>query len=1278
MIATNTVESVKSAASVVEVIGDFISLKRHGANFLGICPFHDEKTPSFTVSTSKNTFKCFGCGKSGDSVAFIMDHEHFTFIEAIQYLAAKYKIILEGSEEPAVKSEKDRLYAALKFAQEYFRTAMQNPKDSAAAYAEQRAINEVFQPGSAVEGGNAFIKAAAASGYSTDILLKAGLIAQNESGQYYDYFRNRVMLPFHDLSGRIIGFTARALRNDKRVPKYVNSPETALFKKGSTLFGLFQAKMAIVKEDECILVEGNIDVSSFRNRNIHNTVCSSGTALTSEQVRLIRRFTNNLTFIYDADAPGKKAALKGIDIAVKEGMQVWLVKLPDNEDPDSFAKLRLDEDLKAFIEANRVDFIKYRLLVTDPVDLADSQKKSDLVNSLLETCAHVSDTILRSAYVRDISIKLEVDEDVLKASLKSKPPKLDPENDKAFFALEEAKTDILNLDCVYIIQDNCDVVKAHVLGKANTIGLGSIPITVTQLDELVLLTKNINIEMPFKCNFVAAVDHPLIKLATLFIDNGFNVNVKVVGTPFDGEWCSYLDYFADAYHYYLFSENNNGDNNLNRQGIERTAELLSKYDTTTITLKISSIASKFSLSQANFSKILKPYLDKKKNRKQLRSEDIVIDEAKYVFDIENLPPYVDKKFFYKYGFFAAENNSQKKIFYVFRTSENTLVKVGNFYMEPLFQVWTLDMNRNKRVVRLNHAELGNSEFVEMPSSGMMDFATFKKFLWNQGGYVFSKGKNYHHEIILESIALQFPKAFEFENYGWQPEGFFAFANGIYANEAFSKVDDMGLVNHKGLTFYSPAFSIIFKDQRTDTDKYKNDRYLVYKENQETTFSEWCNLMQQVYKYNNNGMWSILFMILAANRSIIFPMERFFTAPFFIGPTESGKSRIAESIRSPFMYGAPLFNLNSGTDAAFFTVLERYRDCPVPFEEYNDYQISDVKFQGLKAAVYDSEGKTKRKDASTKELDQSEVNCAPILLGQESPERDDGSLSNRCVLLPVPKKDDWSDEEIAQYNDLKDRERKGLTNILTEVLKRRPLVQKHFGAIQRKVHKKLKEDLTASGSFYQTRILNTVSLFVSMIQFWEEHAPELSLTFSFAEFYEIAKIKIISQSESINQTNRVSVFFDTLVILINKDHGIIEGREFKIEEAHSLSVQNSRNSSKVLEFQSPTRILYLRMNILHPLYREIHKSESLKSTALFMYLKDHPGYLGQVKSTRFIWQEVIEVPNAGGYPEKQISYPNQNTSALAFDYDKLGIDLIKNKSSNTLFSSSQELNPINYQ
>ena len=1275
MISQASVELVKDAIKIEEVIGEFISLKRRGINYLANCPFHDERTSSFSVSSSHNSYTCFGCGAKGDAIDFVMKHEHFEFIEAIEFLAAKYKIVLEGSSEPGVKNEKEQLLAVTQFAQEYFRGNMLMPKDPAAAYSATRAINEIYQPGSAIESGKTLLKAASLAGFPPDLLYKGGLVAQDQDGRYYDYFRTRLMLPFHDLSGRIIGFTSRALREDKRIPKYLNSPETPLFKKGNVLFGIYQAKAEIVREDECIVVEGNIDVSSFHNKNILNTVCSSGTALTSEQIKLIRRFTNCITFIYDPDTAGKKAAIKAIDIAIKEGMLVYLVKLPDGEDPDDFAKLRDERTIREFIESNRMDFISYRKLVADPEDLTDTQLKSELLKSLMTTCNLVEDPITKAAYIRDISVIFETPEKDLLQALKLKPElKKDELVIKPFFALEFSKDAIVTLDAVVFHEDNQQVVESHVDEKGNTIGIGITTPTLAQFAELASLTKNAFISTPFSYNFVTFEDNHLIRFANELIDNSFNVMVKSFDLPDKDLWISFLDYYIDSYVTILNTDNNSADNTINKVAVERAAQLLAKYDPTTITLKTPAIAGKFGLSAGNFNKIIKPYLDKKKNRKQLRSEDIVIDDTKYVFDIENLPEYVDKKFFYKFGFFPAQNKEGKRIFYVFRTSENVLAKVGNFFMEPLFQVWNLDITRNKRVVRLNHADLGNSEYVEMPSAGMMDFATFKKFLWNQGGYVFSKGKPFHHEVILESIALQFPKAFEFDNFGWQKEGFFAFANGIYADEAFKPVNELGLVNHKSATYYSPAFSVIFTDQRDDSDKYKNDRFLIFKPNEETSFQQWSKLMTDVYKYNDNGMWSVLFMLLATNRSIIFPLERYFTAPFFIGPTESGKSKIAESIRAPFMYGAPLFNLNSGTDAAFFTVLERYRDCPVPFEEYNDNQISDVKFQGLKAAVYDSEGKTKRKDASSKELDQSQVNCAPILLGQESPEQDDGSLSNRCILLHVPKKDDWSDEEIVQYNDLKDRERKGLTNILTGILKKRPLVQKHFGAIQRQVHKKLKEDLNSSGSFYQTRILNTVSLFVSMITFWKEHAPEMPLSFSFDEFYEVAKTKIISQSDSIHKSNRLSVFFDTLMLLQNKVHGIIEGKEFKYEDLKEVLIQTNRNTSEIVRFPKPVTVIFLRMNLLHTMYRDVHKAEALKYNSMMNYLKGHPAYIGNVNSTRFTWQEVVEIANPSGYVEKRLQDQVQKTSALAMNYDMLGIDLRKTDESSEELPTPAPIEP----
>jgi len=359
------------------------------------------------------------------------------------------------------------------------------------------------------------------------------------------------------------------------------------------------------------------------------------------------------------------------------------------------------------------------------------------------------------------------------------------------------------------------------------------------------------------------------------------------------------------------------------------------------------------------------------------------------------------------------------------------------------------------------------------------------------------------------------------------------------------------------------------------------------------------------------MWALLFAILSANRSIIFPIERFFTSLFFIGPTESGKSKIAESIRAPFMHGAPMFNLNSGTDAAFFTSLERFRDIPVIFEEYNDYQISDVKFQGLKAAVYDNEGKQKRKDATSKDIDVSKINGCPLLLGQEGPERDDGALGNRVVQKHVPKKDNWTDEEVTAFNDLKDRESDGLSNIAMEIIKRRGVVQKYFAAYMRDAQKQVKIDIQNEGGSYQTRIINTVSLFIAIAKLWEDHVKDLPLPFTYHEFYEDAKRQITRQSEDLSSSNRLSTFFNTISMLYAQGQ-IISGREFDISIESSVTIIKSKTEKEVISMDGGSApVLYLIVNDVIQIYQKMHSAESLKINALRMYLKDHPSYIGQV-------------------------------------------------------------------
>jgi hypothetical protein len=586
-------------------------------------------------------------------------------------------------------------------------------------------------------------------------------------------------------------------------------------------------------------------------------------------------------------------------------------------------------------------------------------------------------------------------------------------------------------------------------------------------------------------------------------------------------------------------------------------------------------------------------------------------------------------------------------------------------MEPLFHVYDPDPNRNKRIVQINNAESGATFFSEFISANLVEFGAFKKFLFNEGGNIFSKGKSFHHEIILASIANEFPKCFELNTFGQQPEGFYAFTNAIFYDGKVEYTNELGLVKHQEKTYYSPAFSKIYSAQRKDNDKYENDRWFIYRETNAATFEKWTHLMTGVYKMNHNGHWAVLYAIMAAFRSIIYPIDRLFTAPFFIGPTESGKSQIAISIRALFMSPeAPLFNLNSGTDAAFFTTMERFRDVVQVFEEYNDYQISDIKFQGLKAAVYDGEGKQKKKDATSKDLDISKVNCAITLLGQEAPQRDDGSLANRCVLLLVPKKDDWTEQERELFDTLKGAEKAGLSNVLVEILKQREIVQRYYQKTQRACYKEIKNDLSEAGATHQSRILNTVSLFLAICKLWEEYVPMLRLPFSYAEFYAIARSKIIEQSEAISQTNRLSVFFDTLQILLNKaTNGIQPDRDYRIEVMRKITIMRHRKETSEIDLPTAPKALLLRVNVVHQLYADIQKSEALTMTNLMMYLRDHPAYIGQVKSARFTWSEYHDRFDELSKQVRRMEQKSAaNSSCVAMNYDLLkelsGIDLEK--------------------
>ena len=428
MISQNTIQEILSRIDIIDIVGGFVKLKKRGANYLGLCPFHNEKTPSFTVSPSKEIYKCFGCGRSGNSISFIMEHEKYSYVEALKWLANKYGIAIEETfatdEQRQQIQTADSLYIINSFAQQFFTKQLfetEEGQDIGLSYLKERGFREEvikkFQLGYSPEQRDAFAKEAIAKQYSAELLLKTGLVA-NRNEQLLDNYRGRVIFPVHNHSGKVLGFGARILKSNDKAPKYINTPENEIYLKSKILYGSYFARQSIDKLDECLLVEGYTDVISLHQSGIENAVASGGTSLTVDQLRLIKKYTTNLTIIYDGDAAGIKAALRGLDMALEEGLNVKLVLIPDNEDPDSYVNKVGPTAFREFIQKNKRDFILFQLDVALKDAGSDSNKKAEVVNQIAETISRINkaeDFTKQQDYIKQCSEVLRIDESGLHA-----------------------------------------------------------------------------------------------------------------------------------------------------------------------------------------------------------------------------------------------------------------------------------------------------------------------------------------------------------------------------------------------------------------------------------------------------------------------------------------------------------------------------------------------------------------------------------------------------------------------------------------------------------------------------------------------------------------------------------------------------------------------------------------------------------------------------------------------------------------------------------------------
>lgn len=466
MIDKSTIDAVFETARLEEVIGDFVQLKKSGSNFKGLSPFTTEKTPSFMVSPAKQIWKDFSSGKGGNVVAFLMEHEHFTYPEAIKYLAKKYNIEVEETEQSDAQKEaataRESMYLVSDFAQSYFSEILHKNDEGKAiglSYFKERGFNDesiaTFSLGYAPDSWEAFTKAALDAGFQEAFLISTGLtIAKDE--KRFDRFKGRVIFPIHSMSGRVMGFGGRILTQDKNAAKYLNSPESDIYQKSKVLYGLYQAKQSIAKEDNCYLVEGYTDVIQMHQAGIKNVVSSSGTALTPDQIRLIRRLTPNITLLFDGDPAGLRAALRGVDLILEAGMNVKVCTFPEGEDPDSFARKSDLETLSLYLDEEAQDFIQFKATLLAEEGKKDPIRKADTIREMVQSIAKIPDPIKREVYVQSCSLLMDISEDVLFSTLAqlSKSPKKPATRKASKPAMELVNTPTQKVDVRYELERN--------------------------------------------------------------------------------------------------------------------------------------------------------------------------------------------------------------------------------------------------------------------------------------------------------------------------------------------------------------------------------------------------------------------------------------------------------------------------------------------------------------------------------------------------------------------------------------------------------------------------------------------------------------------------------------------------------------------------------------------------------------------------------------------------------------------------------------------------------
>ena len=1268
-IDSNFISDVKSKLDIVDVIGAYINLQKAGINHKGICPFHQDSHPSMMVSKTRQTYHCFVCGEHGDVLDFLQKYNQITFTEALR-LACK----LAGVEFPEkeatpeenaayrlLESRRIAIDAAAKFyqgnlsqAESFLRSRGYDSRDKALAD-----YGVGYAPA-----GNVAMKKLTELGYNLQLLTDVGILGKSQDGRSYDFFRDRIMFPFYDISGRVIAFSGRIVTPNDNAGKYVNTGETPIFRKGQHIFGLYQAKKAIARAGFAYLVEGQFDVITLHRYGVENVIGGSGTAFTDDQIRLILRFTQSVVMIYDADDAGMKAAVKNCELLLKAGISVRCVRLPKEYDPDSYGRL-CKEELKQKLFDITETFPKALKRMLVPRGCKDEATIASAMNTISNLVACVQDAGLRLEYMKsmakDFDTKMTILEDKVR-DIRRNVNDVKKENMKqGIFGVDSLKENLRNNEPAVITSSIDTFMESY--GDNPIVYAAGMPSSTDIQNLRRICCYFVTTEEGCAINSTTGEDSDY--LATLA--EMYKAGISQIRVMHEDKVESFIDFYIRI-HGDLLS----GFLGDKVPVITRCIELTSYAEETVITVNKNHYCSKLGLSKGQFDEIRKPFVSKRKNvlKANALKDDLYDDD----FDGDEVPSYAREgeyaQMFRECKYYPRLNKQGIPVCYMFQNKNGRgFSQVADFYMVPLLHIFNEDFEQNKRVLKVNRRYFDKPLYIEVLSSSLKKMSTIEDVLINYEGVNFTDGEEWQWRRIKEYMSRHFVQCREIQTYGNQQsegmsrktdEQFFAFANGIAhedenGNYVFEKVNELGVVTHNHMNYYLPAFSTIYAGSGRQSDKYELISQLVYEDipiNKQVTFEQWASLMDKVYKINDNGKWAIVFALMCAFRSNIHCLDRLFTAPFFMGPMSSGKTQIAISIRSLFISPTiPIFNLNTGTDAAMSTIMGTFRDVPVVLDEYNNKDISDTKFQALKGIVYDGDGKQKRRGTSGRDIENDKVFAPVVICGQETPQRDDNALMSRVIICEVPKPKNRTPEETKLFEELKNIEKNiGLSNVLLEVLSLRPAVMDHFRALKQEAYGELKSDVINSGEM--DRLMKTASLFLGMVKLVERYS-KLKLPFTYDEFFTLVQEKIKFQLSLIRSTDKLAMFFNAVNNMIDTKQ-ILVGREMLIEQPKSVTGKDSHGDKKTFGFDPGTHVLFLRLSSVYSIYdRSGYNSENTTLSTLEQNLRSHPSYIGTVPSRRFTWEETVEVAKQDDQ-ETMVRVRKErstSTSAIIIDYDK---------------------------